>query len=79
MTDGQPKRTGLDDGPPLPAHVIRAWKKPRAIAMFQSGATLRQIGAALDISHETARVWCRGISRPRPHHQQTGEGIERWN
>jgi DNA-binding NarL/FixJ family response regulator len=58
-TDNQDRqKTGLDDGPPLPAHVVSAWKRERALKLREEGRSLREIGATLDVSYETIRVWC---------------------
>ncbi len=57
--------TGMDDGPELPAHVIRSWKKSRAIEMRRAGKTLREIGAALGVSHECVRIWTAGVTQRR--------------
>ncbi len=54
--------TGLDDGPELPAHVIRAYKKQRAVELRREGKTLREIGEYVHVSHECVRAWTAGVS-----------------
>jgi hypothetical protein len=64
-------KTGLDDGPPLPAHVVTAWKTSKARELRATGLDLRTIAKRLDVSHETIRVWTAGGcvrrgARPKP-------------
>lgn len=71
--DRKPDMTGLDDGPPLPTHVVNAWKKPLVISRWENGQTLRDIAREFGISHETVRAWTNGLSRNkgasrRPQH-----------
>lgn len=50
-------QTGLDDGPPLPRWVINQWKRERLTNDWKAGATLRDLAAKYEVSHETARAW----------------------
>lgn len=64
--DRRPDGSGLDDGVPLPK-----WhRKGEAIAMRQSGKTLRTIAAEIGVSHEAVRDWTRGITTQEPRHDR---------
>lgn len=62
----------LECGVRLPNASINLWRKPAVIADWQSGMTLRAIGAKYGISHDTVRAWTERHSRKvgasrRPH------------
>lgn len=62
----------LECGVRLPIHVINAWKRPRVIADWHTGATLRELADRYEISHQTAKEWTDGETRTqgaarRPH------------
>lgn len=56
-------RDGLDDGPPLPRWVVNAWKRERVVSEWQAGATLRDLAAKHEVSHETVRAWTEAMTR----------------
>jgi len=53
----------LECGVRLPAHVVNMWRKPRLIADWKSGMTLRDLAAKYGVSHETARKWTEHYTR----------------
>jgi hypothetical protein len=56
---------GIDDGPALPRWVVNAWKRERVVEAWMAGATLRDVAAKHEISHETARAWTETLTRPK--------------
>ena len=56
-------RDGLDDGPPLPASVVAAWRDGEICRHRDDGMTLREIAARYSISHETVRYRLRKCGR----------------
>lgn len=60
----------LECGVLLPRHVVNGWKKPKLIADWQAGATVRDLAARYNISHETARAWTEGMSRENGAHRR---------
>lgn len=63
---------GLDDGPPLPRSVVNGWKRDRIMVEWKGGATLRDLAAKYEVSHETVHAWTENEPRPagasrRPH------------
>jgi transposase len=62
MIDRRPDNTGLDDGPPLLRASVNSWKRTIAIDRRSQGIDLRTIATQLDVSHETIRVWTRGVN-----------------
>lgn len=70
--DHKPDQSGLDDGPLLPRASINRRKRDSVVNDWKDGATLRDLAAKYQISHETVRAWTEreqrdvGASR-RPH------------
>jgi hypothetical protein len=56
-------KTGLDDGYPLPKHVIDGWRNPLIIQDWRSGMTLRDTAKKHGVSHEKVRDLTNGLNR----------------
>lgn len=48
--------TGLDDGPPLPKHILKARRNMKIIDMRATGKSLRFIAEKFNMSHEGVRA-----------------------
>lgn len=64
--DRRADNTGLDDGPELPMKARHLDKKRQAIEMRKMGLSVRHIGGALSVSHDTAHKWTRHTPKGPP-------------
>lgn len=55
----------LECGVKMTNYAINLWRKPALIADWQSGATLRELAAKYDVSHDTAREWTKLLTRTK--------------
>lgn len=74
--DCRADNSGLDDGPPLPRHILHERLKEDARTLVEQGATLREAADVCGVSHETIRVWTVDISKRRHVRSATGESSE---